>query len=267
MRAKILWALTLALFALLSRPALAGEEVKPAGLLERALRGQATWVDLTHPLDENTVFWPGGIPFKKTMLADYPQGYRMFKFEMAENVGTHIDAPAHFVEGKPTIDQIPLRQLIGPAVVVDVAEKAGRDPDYQLTKGDLLAWERRNGKIPPGAIVVMRTGWGKRAGDLARYRNMDEQKVMHFPGFSKESAEFLAKEREISGIGIDTLSLDPGNSTEFPVHKVMLGASKFQIENLANLEQLPERGAVIFALPINVRDGTQAEARVVALVP
>jgi len=90
---------------------------------------------------------------------------------------------------------------------------------------------------------------------------------MHFPGFSKESAEFLAKEREISGIGIDTLSLDPGNSTEFPVHKVMLGASKFQIENLANLEQLPERGAVIFALPINVRDGTQAEARVVALVP
>jgi kynurenine formamidase len=240
---------------------------RPTGLLERALSGEATWVDLTHPLHEKTVSWPGGIPFKKTLLADYPQGFRMFKFEMAENVGTHVDAPAHFVQGTPTIDRIPLSRLIGPAVVVDVTDEVKQNPDYRLTREDLRAWETRFGKIPVGGIVIMRTGWGKRAGDLTRYRNMDSQKVMHFPGFSKRSAEFLTRERDISGIGIDTLSLDHGPSTDFPVHKVMLGAGKFQIENLANLDRLPGKGAIVFVMPINVKDGTQAEARVIALVP
>ncbi len=265
---KWTWGPALAALAVLIQPAggPASAETR-TGLLERALRGKAAWVDLTHPLHEKTVFWPGGLPFKKTMLADYPQGFRMFKFEMAENVGTHVDAPAHFVRGTPTIDRLPLRQLIGPAAVVDVTEKAGGNPDYRLRVRDLLGWERRNGRIPKGAIVIMRTGWGKRAGDLKRYRNMDARKVMHFPGFSKESAEFLTREREISGIGIDTLSLDYGPSTDFAVHKIMLGAARFQIENLANLESLPAKGAIVFVLPINVKDGTQAEARVIALVP
>ncbi|MFQ5912727.1 MAG: cyclase family protein [Nitrospinota bacterium] len=268
MRKKRTWGLVLAVvvgFVVLGGGRAIGEN--GTGLLERALRGQAEWVDLTHPLHERTVFWPGGIPFKKTMLADYPQGFRMFKFEMAENVGTHVDAPAHFVPGALTIDRIPLRQLIGPAVVVDVAEKVKTNPDYRLSVRDLREWEGRHGRISRGAIVILRTGWGKRAGDLENYRNMDAGKAMHFPGFSRESAEFLTRERDISGIGIDTLSLDYGPSKDFPVHKVILGAEKFQIENLANLEKLPAKGAIVFVLPLNVRDGTQAEARVIALMP
>lgn len=237
------------------------------GLLEEALRGEAEVLDLTYPLSEETVYWPGGVPFRKEMLADYPQGFRMFKFEMAENVGTHVDAPAHFVEGTPTIDRIPLRHLLAPAAVVDVTAKAEKDADYRLTVEDLLSWEGRNGRILPGALVLMRTGWGRRAGDLSKYRNMDEGKTMHFPGFSKEAADFLIREREIVGIGIDTLSLDYGPSKDFIVHKVMLGAAKYQIENLANLERLPERGAIVIVMPLLVKDGTQAEGRVIALVP
>lgn len=270
MRRKIACGFLLAVCAALANPALGQERPGPskgAGLLERALRGEAAWVDLTHPLHEGTAFWPGGIPFKKTLVVDYPQGFRMFKFEMAENVGTHVDAPVHFVPGALTIDRIPLGRLIGPAAVVDVTEKVKDDLDYRLGMHDLERWELRYGTIPAGAIVVMRTGWGERAGDLGRYRNQDSRGVMHFPGFSRESAEFLVRERNVSGIGIDTLSLDYGPSKGFPVHKVMLGAGRFQIENLANLERLPAGGAVIFVLPLKVQDGTQAEARVIALVP
>ncbi len=237
------------------------------GLLEQALRGEAELVDLAHPLSEETVYWPGGVPFRKEMLVDYSQGFRMFKFEMGENVGTHVDAPAHFVAGAPTIDQIPLRHLVAPAAVVDVSTEVERDVDYRLTVDDLRAWEEQNGPIPSGTLVLMRTGWGKRAGDLTQYQNMDEGKTMHFPGFSGEAAEFLTKERDIVGIGIDTLSLDYGPSKDFIVHQVMLGAAKYQIENLANLERLPEKGAVLIVMPLKVKDGTQAEGRLVALVP
>ena len=257
-------AFVLAMICLWGSPASGADH---RGLLERALAGQARWVDLTHALHEGTVSWPGGVPFRKTLLADYPQGFRMFKFEMAENVGTHVDAPAHFVPDTPTIDRIPLRRLIGPAAVVDVTDKVNADADYLLSVRDLRDWERKHGTISRGAVVMMRTGWGKRAGDLEAYRNMDAGKVMHFPGFSKEAAEFLTRERDISGIGIDTLSLDYGPSRDFSVHKVMLGAGKYQIENLANLERLPRDGAIVFVLPIKVKDGTQAEARVIALVP
>ncbi|MFQ5779394.1 MAG: cyclase family protein [Nitrospiria bacterium] len=237
------------------------------GLLERALEGGAAIIDLTYPLNERTQVWPGGLPFMKELIVDYDKGYRLFNFTMAENVGTHVDAPAHFIKGGISIDQIPLTLLIGPAVVLNAVEQVTKNPDYLLTVDDLDRWEKAHGRIPQVAVVLMYTGWGARWNDTKRYRNMDKKEVMHFPGFSAAAARFLVQHRKINGIGIDTLSLDHGPSTDFPVHKVMLSAGKYQIENLADLDKLPPRGAVLFVLPIKVGEGSQAEARVIAIAP
>lgn len=234
-------------------------------LLKGLKEGELELLDLTHPLSESTQHWPGGVPFSKRLLVDYDRGYRKFMFQMAEDVGTHVDSPAHFFEGMATIDRLPLRDLIGPGVVVDVREKVARDPDYLLSIEDLKAWEGRFGAMPEGAIVAMLSGWGSRWGNTESYRNMDERGVMHFPGYSRESAEFLVSEREVAGIGIDTLSLDFGGSSDFPVHRIMFEAGKFQMENMANLELLPASGALIFAIPLLVEAAPEAVARIFAL--
>ncbi len=233
--------------------------------LKRLKEGELELIDLTHPLSERAQHWPGGVPFSKRLLVDYDRGYRKFMFQMAEDVGTHVDSPAHFFEGKATIDMLPLRDLIGPGVVVDVREKAARNSDYLLSIEDLKAWEEGFGPIPEGAIIVMLSGWGIRWGNTKSYRNMDERGVMHFPGYSRESAEFLVSERHVAGIGIDTLSLDSGGSSDFPVHCIMFEAGKFQMENMANLELLPPSGALIFAIPLLVEGAPEAVARVFAL--
>ncbi|MFQ5839932.1 MAG: cyclase family protein [Candidatus Methylomirabilales bacterium] len=237
------------------------------GLLERVLTNRARIVDLTYPLSETTQHWPGGVPFRKELAADYDKGYRKFTFSMGEDVGTHIDAPAHFFRGGLTIDKIPLERLIGPAAVLDVRRKVARAPDYCLTIEDLQDWEETHGRIPRGSVVILHTGWGSRWQSVDRYRNMDREGVMHFPGFSGESATFLLRRREIVGIGIDTLSLDFGGSRDFPAHQIMLKAGKFQIENLANVGQLPPSGAVLFAIPLKIVEGPESEGRVFALVP
>ncbi len=223
-------------------------------------------IDLTHPMHDDMPFWPGGVPFKKTRLVDYDQGYQLHKFEVGENTGTHVDAPSHFIKGNIAIDKLALKDLVVPAVVIDVQAKVAGNPDYQLSAADLKAWETANGPIPAGSLVILNTGWHKRFGDPKAYVNMDAGNVMHFPGYGPDSAAPLI-ERDVVGVGIDTLSLDFGASKDFAFHVAMLKANRYQIENLANLDALPATGATIIVGVLPVKDGSQAQARVLALLP
>ena len=223
-------------------------------------------VDLTQPLYNGMPYWPGTEPVKIERLADYDKGYRMHKFTMWENIGTHVDSPSHFVagKGKRTIDQLSLNQLIVPIAVINLQSKVVVNDDYMMSVADITEWESRNGKLKPGCLFVMNTGWYKKFSNPHEYVNQDKEGVLHFPGFSPAAAKLLV-ERQVAGIGIDTLSLDPGNDLSFPVHNIILAANKFQIENLNNLDALPTTGAVAVIGVLPVRDGSQAQARVIAL--
>ena len=223
-------------------------------------------IDLTHEMHDAMAFWPGGVPFRMQLMVDYDKGYRLHKFEMGENTGTHVDAPSHFIEGQRPISRIPLADLVVPAVVIDAKDKAARNADYQLSAADVAAWEAANGRIASGTLVILNTGWHARFARPAEYVNADDKAVMHFPGYGADAARLLV-ERGVVGIGIDTLSLDHGPSQDFATHKVMLAAGKYQIENLANLDALPARGATVIVGVLPVRDGSQAQARVLALLP
>lgn len=238
-----------------------------AGALERAINGMSSVVDLTYPLNGRTPTWPGDDPFQLERTADYEQGHFTNRFSTPEHLGTHVDAPAHFVKGAATVDGIPLGQLIGQAIVVDLSKKALTSPDSLLTVQDLFAWERKYGKIPKGAFVLMRTGWGKRWNDPASYLNKDEKGVMRFPGFSREAAEFLVRSRDVKGIGTDTLSVDPGSSSDFVVHHLLLASGRLIIECLANLDKLPPKGSKLIVAPLSIQGGSGAPARVLAILP
>jgi kynurenine formamidase len=177
-----------------------------------------------------------------------------------------MDAPAHFPPGKATVDQISPDNLIGPAVLIDVSAEAAGNADYRLTTARIGAWEHAHGKIPRGSIVLLRTGWSSRWPDEARYRNEDAQGVMHTPGFSVEAASMLI-ERGASGLGIDTLSIDYGASKNYEVHRTVLPAGLYQLENLANLEAVPESGAWLVVAPIKLEGGSGGPCRVFALLP
>ena len=233
---------------------------------QRCLPSRQTVIDLTHPMHAAMPVWPGGVPFKMERVVDYDQGYRLQRFEMGENTGTHVDAPAHFVEGKRTIEKLTADELVVPLAVLNVKEKVAGNADYQVSGADIVDWEAVHGPVPVGSLFVANTGWHKRFSDPNKYVNQDGAGVMHFPGFSAEAAKLLL-EREVVGIGIDTLSLDHGPSKDFATHKVMLGADKYMIENLANLDAVPEIGATVVVGVMPVADGTQAQARVIALVP
>jgi len=185
---------------------------------------------------------------------------------MLEHYGTHLDAPAHFPPGKTTVDQIPVKQLFGPAVVIDVRAESGKNSDYQLAGARIEDWEKRHGRIPEGAIVLLRTGWASRWPDVRKYRNQDAQGKMHFPGFSPEAAKLLI-ERKVSGLGCDTLSIDHGASSDYAVHHLALGAGLYQLENLADLSELPETGAFLIVAPIKLEGGSGGPARTFALLP
>lgn len=224
-------------------------------------------VDLTHPLHNDMPFWPGGVPFHIERLVDYDTGgYQLHKFTMGENTGTHVDAPSHFIQDNTPIDKLPLSQLIVPIVAVDVQHAVANDHDYELTTADILRWEKKHGVVPPNSLFVMNTGWHKRFGDAKKYINLDDAKVMHFPGFSVEAAKLLVK-RGVTGIGIDTLSLDHGPSKTFATHVVMLKANKYQVENMAALDSLPPTGATAVIGVLPVQGGSQAQARIFALLP
>jgi len=227
-----------------------------------------TWtvIDLTQRLSEASPVFPGGVPLHQTPIATYDQGYFAQRMELGEHTGTHVDAPAHFAPGKAAIDQIPMERLIGPAVVLDLRTKVEKNPDSQATVEDLKRWENRHGRVPPGAIVLILTGWDRYWNDPKRYQNLDEKGGLHFPGVSGALAEWLVREREIAGMGIDTLGLDPGNSVHFPAHRILGQTNKYILENLTALDRLPPKGALLFIGPLKIEGGSGAPARVFAIL-
>ncbi|XYH97662.1 cyclase family protein [Sorangium sp. So ce1128] len=224
-------------------------------------------VDLTHPITPEIPLYPGNKPYASETLSTVEKdAYYSNRFAMDEHAGTHVDAPAHFMAGAATVEQIAPEQLVGPAAVVDVTAKVAASPDHQVTVDDLRGWEARHGALGARHIVLIRTGWGARWSDRSKYLNQDGKGVMHFPGVSVEASRYL-RERGVRCVGIDTLSTDPGPSQTFEQHKAFLGAGGYHIENLANLEQLPEAGAVVVVAPLPLARGSGAPARVLALVP
>ena len=231
-------------------------------------------VDLTYPFGAETIYWPTAKRFalETVQEGETPGGYwyEANNYGAAEHGGTHMDAPVHFARGGVTADQVPVTAGIGPLVRVDVSAAAAADADYRLTRADLEAWEAAHGRIPRGAIVVMYSGWGARWPDKRRYLGTDvagDVAHLHFPGFSREAAEFLVRERDINGIGVDTPSIDHGPSTDFIVHRVVNGAGKPGFENLAHLDRVPASGATLVALPMPIAGGSGGPLRAIAILP
>ncbi len=248
------------------------QNVAPAtsqGTLEHPIpAGLRHLVDLSYAINDKLVSWPGDDKVFEARVNGTVEkdGYFTRSFWMLEHYGTHLDAPAHFPPGKATVDEIPAEKLFGPAVVIDVQAESAKDADYLLSVARIERWEELHGKIPAHAIVLSRTGWASRWPDAVRYRNQDARGKMHFPGYSLEAAKLLLS-RHVNGLGCDTLSIDYGASGEFPVHHEILGAGLYQLENLANLSQLPETGAFLVVAPIKLEGGSGGPARVFALLP
>ena len=231
-------------------------------------------VDLTHAYSSNTVFWPTS-PTKFTLdriaYGKTEAGYFYASNTLCtpEHGGTHLDAPIHFGEGKRTAEQIPLEQLIAPAVVIDVAAKASADRDYRLTRDDVLQFEKRHGQISTGTIVLLRTGWSRHWPNAKAYMGDDtpgDASKLSFPSFGVESAKLLVEERRAGALGIDTASIDYGRSTDFMVHRIAAAQNVPGFENLTNLDQIPAMGAVVVALPMKIEGGSGGPLRAVALV-
>ena len=237
-------------------------------MLDGIPSGKTRVLDLSYAINDKLVPWPGDDKFfeAKVNASVEKNGYFTRSFWMLEHYGTHLDAPAHFPPGKTTVDQIPAKQLFGPAVVIDVRAESGKDVDYQLSPARVEEWEKRHGRIPEGALVLLRTGWSSRWPDARKYRNQDAQGKMHFPGFSAEAAKLLI-ERKISGLGCDTMSVDYGASSDYAVHHLALGAGLYHLENLADLSELAETGAFLDVAPIKLEGGSGGPVRVFALLP
>lgn len=224
-------------------------------------------IDLAHKITPDIPLWPGGQPFSMDIKQDYREsGCRVVGYSLVAGTGTHIDAPAHFVEDGRTIDQLELKELIAPVGVIDIRERVQDNPDYTLYSEDIFSWERHHGPIEKSSVIVICTGWANRWHDPVAYLNADKDGAKHFPGVSAEAAHLLL-ERGIVGIGIDTFSLDAGLATSFCVHNLMLNRGVYFIENLVNLDKLPAKGAFICALPLYIAKAPEAPARVVAFVP
>ena len=212
-------------------------------------------VDLTHTFDERTIHWPTARPFQwqKDAWGPAPGGYwyASASFTASEHLGTHIDSPIHFAEAKPATDALPLRQLVGPAVLIDIVRPCAANRDYQLSPADIAAWEKINGRIPSESIVLVRTGWAAFWPDRTRYMGTaarGDVRNLHFPGIAPDAAKVLV-ERRVDGVGIDTASLDHGPSTDFRTHRILNGAAVYGLENLAGLERIPIRERLSLPCP------------------
>lgn len=232
--------------------------------------GKVQLLDLTYSLDDHSPFWPGENyqPFQLRTIATLEKnGVASKAFAMPEHFGTHLDAPCHFEKGQISVDEIAVGDLFAPAVTIDITMAAEADADYRLTVKDVAEWEKVHGAIPARAVVLLYTGWGRFWDSNVRYRNQDVQGKMHFPGYSEEAARWLIKERNIRGIGIDTLSIDHGPSKDFIVHHVVNGAGRYGLENVANLKQLPPRDFFLIVAPIKIAQGTGGPTRLLAVLP
>jgi kynurenine formamidase len=232
-------------------------------------------VDLTHAFDARTPYWPTaphGFQLERLHYGKTEAGffYSAYAFCAPEHGGTHLDAPIHFAEDRWTADQVPVARLVRPAVVIDVAGAAAADPDYRLTPADLETWEKRHGRIPEGAIVLLRTGWSARWPDKKRYLGDDtpgDASRLHFPSYGPEAARRLVTERKVAALGVDTASIDHGPSKDFAVHQVVAAANVAGLENLTGLEALPPTGAWVIALPMKIGGGSGGPLRAIALLP
>jgi kynurenine formamidase len=233
-------------------------------------------VDLSHTFDETTIFWPTAERFRLEKVADgvTPQGYYYAanNFFTAEHGGTHLDAPIHFSQGGQAVEQIPVERFLGPAVIVDVTVQADKDRDYRVTTDDLQRAESEQGAIPSDAILLIRTGFSRRWPDAAAYlgtaeRGADAVRDLHFPGLHPDAARWLVANRPVKAVGIDTASIDYGQSTLYEVHRTLFERNIPAFENLTTLERLPLRGAFVVALPMKIGGGSGAPLRAIAILP
>ena len=230
-------------------------------------------VDLTWPFDEKTIYWPTGKPFQweKESWGISPGGYwyTSGRYAASEHGGTHLDAPIHFGKDRQSMDEIPLSKLVAPAQVIDISAACVKNADCLLRAADVAGWEKAHARIATGAIVLVRTGWGKFWPDKKRYLGSDtpgDTAHLHFPGIAPEAAKVLV-ERKITAAGIDTASIDYGPSKDFMTHRILNGAGIYGLETVANMEKVPLTGATLIALPMKIKGGTGGPVRIVALLP
>lgn len=256
-------------------PLLAALLAPPTLLAQQIDLAASRVVDLTHPFNARTLYWPTSpSAFELEVLSHgHTEGgwfYSANAFSSPEHGGTHLDAPIHFAEGRHTVEQIPLERLIASAVVIDVSERAAADRDYRLTGDDVLAFERAHGTIQPGTIILLRTGWSRYWPDRTRYFGDDtpgDASRLHFPSFGESAARLLVEERGVAALGADVASIDYGQSQDFIVHRIAAEGNVPGLENLTNLDMLPPTGAVVAALPMKIEGGSGGPVRVVAFVP
>lgn len=202
--------------------------------------------DLTHTVTADFPVFPGYEPPRLRAIRTIEEdGFYAGEIGVAEHTGTHLDAPAHFARGAATADLIPVERLVAPLAIIDIRERAAANHDARVTEDDIRAWEEEHGRLPAGSLVAMYSGWEERLPDAGRFLNLDDQGTPHFPGFTKEAAEFLMTRRNVVGVGVDTLSIDGGDTTDNVVHSVVLGGGAYGIENLANLGRVPPSGATV----------------------
>jgi len=234
------------------------------------------WVDLSYEFSSETIYWPTAESFRLDMVSagmtEKGYYYAANNFSAAEHGGTHLDSPIHFAEGAKTVEQIPVEQLIGEAIVIDVTEQALENHDYLIGIPDFENWESKHSRIPDNAIVLLNTGYGKFYPDKQKYMGTDqigEEAVsqLHFPGLDPRAAEWLINNRKISAIGLDTPSIDYGQSTHFQSHRILFAQNIPAFENVANLEMLPPTGSFVIALPMKIKGGSGAPLRMVAFIP
>lgn len=238
--------------------------------LDDLATGKLKIVDLAWPLNHQSNYWPGENykPFDLQTIATLEKdGVLSKSFASPEHLGTHLDAPNHFERERPSVDQIEPAQLFAPGVVIDVAAMATANPDYRITLDAVRRFEAEHGRIPEGAVVLANTGWARFWNVPERYRNRDVMSRLHFPGFSPEAVDFLIRERKIRGVGLDTMSVDYGLSTDFAVHHQLGKASLYGLENLAHLDDLPARGFYLVVAPMKIETGSGGPARVFAVLP
>lgn len=234
------------------------------------------WIDLTHEFSEQTIYWPTSELFKKSTVfaghTDKGYYYSAYNISTAEHGGTHLDAPIHFFENRNTVDQIPIEQLVGSGVVIRITEKVKENRNYQFSVEDILDWEKQYGTLAENSIVLIDTGLSRFWPNKKEYMGTDERgeeavKKLKFPGIHPDAARFLATERKIKAVGLDTPSIDFGGSTLFETHQILFEKNIPGFENVANLDQLPAKGFMVFALPMKIKGGSGAPLRIVAFVP
>ena len=234
------------------------------------------WIDLTYNFDENTIYWPTNNPFRHDTVffgvTDKGFFYSSGSYAADEHGGTHLDAPIHFSEGKRAVEQIPTAQLAGEGILIDVSENALKNSDYLVSVEDLEYWEKTNGKIPDQSMILLFTGYGQFWPDREKYigtskTGAEAVQDLHFPGLHPDAATWLVDNRNIKGIGLDTPSIDYGQSKDFLAHRVLSEKEILIFENVANLEEVPSKGFYIVALPMKIKGGTGAPLRIIAFIP